>query len=294
MKTISIINMKGGVGKTTLSIHLARYLAEQGKKILLIDLDPQANASVAAIKPNLLEFHYNDPNKKTVHELFFDWMIQFGPYPKQKVTTPLESYLYHFFPLGENKVFDIIPSHLALSSLLRGAGVGPYELKDFLDKCRELKKYDYIFIDCAPTYSVLTTLALNATDKILIPMKAEPFAVHGTKLMKQVLKEHDHDFGTNLEHNGILGIVFTLWPSKPSKTDNDSEQSIADEWGKHLICPDKISSSEVYKIANGVTMIGGQDFYLDDIRRSGLSKKNKDEFKNFVNWFLTKISGVNE
>lgn len=276
--------MKGGVGKTTLSIHLARYLTEGGKKILLIDLDPQANASVAAIKTDELEKHYKD--KKTVHELFFDWMIEFDPFPKQKKSTELEDYLYHFFLNDQNKIFDIIPSHLALSSLLRGAGVGPYELKNFLNQ-GEVQKYDCVFIDCAPTYSILTTLALNATDKILIPMKAEKFAVHGTKLMQRVLEEHDEDFGTELKKNGVLGVVFTMWPRNPSNADKNSLTTISAAWG-NSVCPHKIGEAEQFKIANGLAD-DGKDFSLAKITGRGLKQEVKHEFEAFVDWFCNKI-----
>jgi len=257
--------MKGGVGKTTLSVHLARFLAQDHeKKVLLIDFDPQANASVMAIPTNSLEKHKKDKDKRTVYGLFFNWMKQFGPFQKNQPKFELKDYLYRSFPNktdypyhpdGCKGCLDIMPSDLSLSSLLRGASVGPYELAEFFEKQDLDKSYDYILIDCAPTYSILTTLALNATDSILIPMKAEPLGVHGTKLMKDVLDEHEYDFGKKIK---VLGIVYTMWPSSPGKTEENALKEITETWDKlkkwvthDTIFKEKIQQAAQYSISSG-------------------------------------------
>jgi chromosome partitioning protein len=306
-KKISIINMKGGVGKTTLSIHLARFLAQDHKKkVLLIDLDPQANASVMAIPKNRLETHQN--SKKTVYALFFNWMQQFGPFHKPLSFPNLKEYLYRSFPNKQDYPahpvtweghLDILPSHLSLSSLLRGASVGPYELAHFFDKQHLDKKYDYILIDCAPTYSILTTLALNATDSILIPMKAEPLGVYGTKLMKNVLDEHNYDFGRKIK---VLGVVYTMWPSQ-NENARDSEikakRQMTIEWeslkawvSRDAIFEKQIKQAAQYIIASGSAADDdGSDYYLD-IRKPGVSPKRIKEFHEFVNWFIKRSTVI--
>lgn len=285
-KRVSVINMKGGVGKTTLSIHLAYYLAKhKNNKVLLIDLDPQANASIVGIPESDLKKYYKNPNKKTSFDLFFNWMQQYGPFPKMSpVSIPLgDCYYQSYCSSNNNDWLHIVPSHITLSSILRGVSIGPYELDNFLN-AQAQKRYDFIIIDCAPTYSVLTTLALNATKQVLIPMTAEPFGVHGTELMKYVLEEHKHDYGSEIK---IVGVVFTMWKNNMPVYAQKAETSIKSEWGTSNIFARKISHDNNYKIINGKNFDGGSGNI--DIMKSGLHQNKKDEFKDFVEEFLTRI-----
>lgn len=277
--------MKGGVGKTTLSVHLAHYLAKHNnKKVLLIDLDPQANASIVGIPESDLKAHCDDLNKKTIFDLFFYWMQQYGPYPKSIPDVDFHDFYHASYNSSDNNgCLHIIPSHIALSSILRGVSIGPYELDNFLKKHAE-SRYDFIIADCAPTFSVLTTLALNATGKILVPMAAEPFGVHGTKLMKPVLDEHRHDYGKVVE---IVGVVFTMWKTGMPVYAQNAESAIKGEWGASHVFNTKISQDDNYKIINGKNFEGKNGNI--DIMKSGLHSDKKEQFRMFVEEFLGKI-----
>ena len=161
-KIISLVNQKGGVGKTTTSINLSSSLGLLGKKVLLVDLDPQGNATtgVGIEKGNL---------KSTVYEALIDSV------------TPEESIKKTKF-----KNLSIMPSNMNLagldiefinkqrndSSFVKGA-----QLKRVLDAVKE--NYDYILIDCPPSLGILTTNALTASDSVLIPVQCEFYALEG-------------------------------------------------------------------------------------------------------------------
>lgn len=285
-KKVSIINMKGGVGKTTLAVHLSYYLAKhENKKVLLVDLDPQANASIVGIPEADLAAHYSDVNKKTIFDLFFYWMQQYGPFPKPDAySATLREYCHESYKSGDNDNYlHIVPSHITLSSILRGVSIGPYELDNFLKKEAE-NQYDYIIIDCAPTFSVLTTLALNATRQVLIPMVADPFGVHGTKLMKHVLYEHEHDYGIKVN---ILGVIFTLWKTKMPIYAQNAESIIKAEWSESYVFNSKFSNDDNYKIISGKNFDGTNGNI--DLMKSGLHQSKKDEFKKLADEFLNNI-----
>ncbi len=180
-KIISVTNQKGGVGKTTTCVNLAAYLAEMGKKILLLDMDPQGNACSSVGVEKIEE-------GKTIYELLIG-------------ECKFEDCLYDTVI----KNLKVIPSNVDLS----GAEV---ELVGMEDRERVLKKilnkyrnnYDYIFIDCPPSLGLLTVNALTATDTIIIPIQCEYFALVGlgqlmntVRLVKKVLNE-------NIEIEGVL------------------------------------------------------------------------------------------
>jgi chromosome partitioning protein len=277
-KKVSVINMKRGVGKSTLSIHLARYLSEhEGKKVLLIDLDPQANASIVGIDETVYANHKSDPKKKTIAGLFIEVLKQFGPFSKKENLAPnINDYRIRVFESQNQQGYlDIIPSELALSSILRGISLNPYELNRLLID-RVEKQYDFIIIDCAPTYSVLTTLALNATKAIVIPMIADFFGIHGTKQMIEVLEEHDYDYGEKIE---IVGVVFTLWKKRSNAEQTNYLNQIIAEWklwnSAINIFDTKIIDDKKYKVINGQQ-----------------PHQNPPGFDNFVHEFLLRMEDI--
>jgi chromosome partitioning protein len=274
-KTISIINMKGGVGKTTLSINLGRYLSERKhKKVLLIDLDPQANATIVGIDPDFLKQHLKQ--KKTVADLFINCLKSYGPFPKtEEIKIEVSEYLHRSFESTDKKSYlDIIPSEIILSSVLKGVSIGPYELNRLLlDEVK--KKYDFIIVDCAPTYSLLTTLALNATEALLMPVMADSFGVYGVQLMKHVIEEHQYDYGVEIK---VVGLVFTMW-EKDKKHQENFMAKIRKEWELQTFNA-KISRSDWYRIANGKREM---------IWESKAHQAIKDEFDAFVEEFLQKV-----
>jgi chromosome partitioning protein len=161
-KIISIANHKGGVAKTTSSINIGAALNKLGKKVLLIDFDPQSNLSQS--------LGFID-NPKNIYNSLVD------------NTTPLE-------PLQIAEGFDIVPATIDLSGaeieLISEPG-REFFLRDLLEPLQD--QYDYIIIDCAPSLALLTLNALTASDEVLIPLQAQYLATQGlTKLMEIVGK----------------------------------------------------------------------------------------------------------
>lgn len=197
-KTIAIANQKGGVGKTTTCVNLAAYFAAFGKKVLIIDNDPQGNASSGLG----VEKH---KVKNSVYSLIV------GDCTAQEAIMPTDV---------EN--LDIIPSNIDLA----GAEV---ELVRIEDREKSLKRaiapikdaYDYIFIDCPPFIGLLTLNALTAADSILIPMQGEYFALEGLSQLMNTIKLAKKLLNPDLE---IEGVVITMFNSRTNLVNSVAEE----------------------------------------------------------------------
>lgn len=273
-KLASIINMKGGVGKTTLTFNLASYLAElKEQRVLVIDLDPQANATVVATEEEKYKAHL--ASKKTVADIFVHAYKTYGPVRSPKVADlDIKDFLYEVYKSNDSKGrFDLIPSELMLSSVLKGMTLGPYDLDKLLTP-QVQEQYDFILVDCAPTNSSLTTVALNTTQSVLIPMISDSFGAHGTALMKQVLDEHKYDYGVSPK---VIGVVFMMWENQDNQITQSNE--IIKSWTPGAVFRSRISKNNWYRVANGKRTT---------IWHTAAGGEYKKEFDNFVSEFIAK------
>ena len=187
-RIIAIANQKGGVGKTTTSINLSSCLADLGKKVLLVDIDPQGNATsgVGIIKQNL---------ENTVYELFLDECTRSECLTKSVVDN-----------------LNVLPSNVNLSGAeidLIGVENREYILKNVLDQIKDL--YDYIIIDCPPSLNILTVNAMTAADSVIVPIQCEYYALEGLSQLIHTINLIQDRLNNDLE---IDGIVFTMYDSR--------------------------------------------------------------------------------
>ena len=275
MKTICIVNMKGGVGKTTICLNLAHWLVKRkNKKVLVIDFDPQANASEGLLSYSKYETHLK--NKKVISDIFTDLRRIVTPVGNSsRPEIRLEDMVAKVFNSGNGGLLHLIPSELELCHILERpiSRLAEDRLKIILRGKKE--KYDFILIDCGPTYSLLTTNALNASDLVLIPVKPDPFSTRGIPLMIRQIEEHSLG-STEEDRVKLLGIVFTIVKDK-RYVDSIKGEVLKVNPG---VFQSELLSTEYYPIS-----LINNSFILE----SRANNRLKNNFIEFANEFMEKI-----
>jgi len=195
---IAIANQKGGVGKTTTAINLSAALACAGKKVLLIDLDPQANSS--------LTFLAHDAIEVSIYELLTDTQILRESVIRSTALPGL----------------DILPSRISLAkfeSKLIGEFDAPFRLKDRIDGLGD--SYEYIVIDTPPTLGLITVNALVASDYLIVPIQPSYFALEGTDDLLDTVEKVRARPNPNLK---VLGVLITLLDKRTTLAKDIHEQ----------------------------------------------------------------------
>jgi chromosome partitioning protein len=208
--TVALMNMKGGVGKSTLTHNLGWYGAyRRDMRVLLVDLDPQFNLSQMAMGTAGYEKHV-EADKSTVLDIFeratpvsvSKKAKKNGRLKPEDVIAPVKSWT-------DRSAIDIIPSSLELAWTLKNPSGKEQLLTLFLEGVRH--SYDVVLIDCAPTESMLTTAAYMASDSVLIPVKPEFLSTIGLPLVVNSLNEYSERYDRSID---VLGIVFNASAKK--------------------------------------------------------------------------------
>lgn len=176
MTVISVVNQKGGVGKTTIAFNLAKSLAKDDNKILVLDNDPQGNLTASFLESS-----------------------------KPFTADMLSVYEQAWDKIKPQKVFqniDLVGANISLAKVAESGFDTVFQLKEWVNKIR--KNYDYIIIDCLPSFGYLNMAALNASDKVIIPTQPTPYAYQGIHDLMESIEKMRARLNPNLSVLGLL------------------------------------------------------------------------------------------
>jgi len=208
---IAMTNQKGGVGKTTTTINLGAALAEAGRKVLMVDMDPQGSLSIGlGVNPDDLG------GKRTVYDMLMD--TSSVPASDVVIKTSIAS-------------LDLLPANIQLSAAelrLAGEVAREYALDRAFESVRPL--YDYILIDCQPSLGLLTVNALTAADGVVIPMECEFFALRGVEMLRETISKVQERLNNRLTIDGVLP---TMVDARTLHT-RETIQAVLDAFGESV------------------------------------------------------------
>lgn len=254
-KVIAITNQKGGVGKTTTTFNLGVALAKQGKRVLVVDVDPQSNLTTYAgwYDENELKYTLTDLMEQSMND------------DEIKIK---ESILHH------NENVDLIPSNLSLSALensLTYAMSREYTLRNCLSSIKD--DYDYILLDCQPSLGMLTINALASSNSVIIPVQSEYFALRGMTDLFKIINKVRRQINPTLK---IEGALLTLVDSRANLPKEIATQ-LKDNYGSIL----KLFNTQIPRAVKTAesTSSGGSVFTYD---KSGTVAKAYSSFAKEV------------
>lgn len=231
MKIISVINYKGGVGKTTVTSNIAGELARRGKRVLLLDMDAQASLTFSFIQPDVWDKHLKDT--KTIKNYFDNISQGYQPIALNTLVVIPQQVNAHLNNIGAKGCIHLISSHLGLinvdlelATLLGGANLNQAK-QNYIKVHGRLRKsihdyasdnYDIVLVDCPPNFNIVTKNALIASDQILIPAKPDYLSTLGidylhrsvTQLVREFNEFASMDKTIQPSNPAHLGVVFTM------------------------------------------------------------------------------------
>lgn len=228
-RIISIANQKGGVGKTTTAVNLSACIAQRGKKVLLIDIDPQGNATSGLG----VESH----NSKSIYNVLIESLEM-----KNAIVST------------EVKNLDVCPANISLAGAeveLVSMVSRETRLKESIDEIKDM--YDYVFIDCPPSLGLITLNSFTASDSVLVPIQCEYYALEGLGQLINTIKLVQKHLNKNLEIEGVILTMFDARTNLSTQVAREVEKYFGNKVFQTII-PRNIRLSEAPSHGLPITM----------------------------------------
>ncbi len=290
MRVVSFMNMKGGVGKTTLAVNVAFNLAAlHDKRVLMVDVDPQFNASQYLLQDDRYLRHTHDSSKGTIKDIFVPRASGAVRTTVGRATTRKKMELSDcamtiydgqksgFARSGKGRL-DLIPSTLDLVEVQNSPRQTEAKLAHYLKE--KAAHYDYVIIDCPPTISIFTEAAILASDMYVVPIRPDPLSVLGLPLLERYIQDYTVDTGQKVKQ---VGIIFSLVRTPTPKAMKTLMADLRKQRGSLVFKDESTVSTHVSESV---------EHHRPVVYFNRASSKIKSQFLDITTEFLKRTSGA--